>query len=437
MKYIIMCGGNYSWWKTQKHLIELNGEPLVARTIRLLRENGINDIAISTNKPELFERFGVEVIDTQKSFTLAEGKGYSGRWLSGFVPTEELVCYLFGDVIFSPNAIKTIINTPTNDIEFFASAPPFGLGYRKPYAEPFGFKVSNQKHFRESIEKALAWNGWRREPVSWELWQVIKGTKCNHIDYTNYTAINDYTCDIDHPSEIDKLGDLLDILRTEKELPKYLIHAVPKRMWYVKEYLIPSMIKQGIAEENIRIYNDENHDGNLVSCLKSFLTCEGDGGTWHLQDDILISKDFKEKTEKYNTGLICGFSSAMYDGANKGIGCVPIRDMWFSFPCIRIPNSYARECAKWVNDYIIGNPVYYDYWKNGVNDDWAFRTYLREFHSDEKGFNLAPNIVEHIDYLIGGGTGKKKRDVPCRSQYFNDLDLVEELKDALDYNKER
>ena len=52
---------------------------------------------------------------------------------------------------------------------------------------------------------------------------------------------------------------------------KYLIHAMPKRMWYVEKYLIPSMIEQGIAKENIRVYNDEKGEGNLRACLNAFL----------------------------------------------------------------------------------------------------------------------------------------------------------------------
>ena len=45
MKYIIMCGGPRSY----KPLRVINNETIVERTIRLLRENGITDIAISTN----------------------------------------------------------------------------------------------------------------------------------------------------------------------------------------------------------------------------------------------------------------------------------------------------------------------------------------------------------------------------------------------------
>ena len=39
MKYILMCGGNYKdKFEIPKQLLEVNGEKLVERTIRLLKE---------------------------------------------------------------------------------------------------------------------------------------------------------------------------------------------------------------------------------------------------------------------------------------------------------------------------------------------------------------------------------------------------------------
>ena len=210
-------------------------------------------------------------------------------------------------------------------------------------------------------------------------------------------------------------------------MAKYLIHAVPRRMWYVEGYLIPSMLAQGIREGDIRVYNDEKHEGNLRACMNAFASCEGSGGTWHLQDDVCICKDFRIITEAVDFGLICGFSSKMYDGEGK-IGLVDRKDMWFSFPCIRIPNEYARDCADWVNKYIIGNPIYRDFWANGKNDDWAFRAYLKEFYTYVHAMNIAPNLVDHVDYLVGGGTGDKPREEQVRAQYWKDYDVVEELE---------
>ena len=41
MKYIIMCGGDYRNFTQPKQLFKINGEPIVTRTMRLLRECGI------------------------------------------------------------------------------------------------------------------------------------------------------------------------------------------------------------------------------------------------------------------------------------------------------------------------------------------------------------------------------------------------------------
>lgn len=196
MKYIIMCGGTYTRWEIPKHLSIVNGEQVIARTIRLLKENGVSDIYLSTNNP-IFEQFGLPLLHHKNT------SGEGGMWIEGFYPTDEEVCYIFGDVVFSPEAIKTIVNTDTDDIEFFASAPPFAENYIKPYAEPFAFKVKNQTHFRQSLVRVRELKDqFKREPIAWEVWEVIKGTPINKIDYTNFTVINDYTCDIDNKRDI-------------------------------------------------------------------------------------------------------------------------------------------------------------------------------------------------------------------------------------------
>lgn len=204
MKYIIMCGGAYKQWQTPRHLTEINGEPVVARTIRLLRENGIEDIAISSGNP-VFEQFGVPVLKHENDFVVYAPWQMTGYWCDAFYPTDEPVCYIFGDVVFSPEAIKTIVETETDDIEFFASAPPFAPGYPKKYAEPFALKVVNTGHLKRAIEltKQCADQGrFKRRPIMWELWQVIQGSTLNHIDYSSYVVINDYTCDIDDPKDL-------------------------------------------------------------------------------------------------------------------------------------------------------------------------------------------------------------------------------------------
>ena len=211
MRYIIMCGGRYNDWITPRQMTKIRGEPVVMRTIRLLKECGVDDIAISTNDGR-FLGCGVPVLDFQNNFTVVCGKTL-GAWVEAFYPTEKPTCYILGDVVFSPEAIRTIVETETDGIMFFASSPPFPRnGYIKNHAEPFAFKVNDQKRFRAAIDyvKANIDTGvFCRHPIAWELWQVINGWDVNEIDFDSYTAINDYTCDIDTEEDALKIEEVL------------------------------------------------------------------------------------------------------------------------------------------------------------------------------------------------------------------------------------
>ena len=203
MKYIILCGGVYDKWKEPKQLTKIHGEPIVQRTIRLLMESGARDIAISSNDTR-FEQFSVPVLHHNNPYHLKEGEDAKTPWLDAFYPMATPVCYIFGDVVFSPEAIKTIVETQTDSIQFFASAKPLPPIYPKRWAEPFAFKVEDTARFFEAIAKTkeLEKKGaYWRQPVSWELWQTIKGTPPGKIIYNNYKVINDYTCDVDTPED--------------------------------------------------------------------------------------------------------------------------------------------------------------------------------------------------------------------------------------------
>jgi hypothetical protein len=195
----------------------INGETLIERTVRLLRSNGVHkrDIVITANveladilnNPRYFEAPPAQVVIHANSYDVTSPNESTGYWTDCFLKTLEPATYLMGDVVFSPKAIKTIVKTRTKDIEFFASSPPFAPNYCKEWAEPFAFKVKDFWHLRQARLKTeqLAKEGaFKRVPIAWEFWQVVKGTELNRIDYTNYVAINDYTCDIDKPEDIFK-----------------------------------------------------------------------------------------------------------------------------------------------------------------------------------------------------------------------------------------
>lgn len=214
MKYIIMCGGSYTRWDRPRQLTEICGEPVVGRTIRLLRECGVEDIAISTHDRR-FEIFGVPLLEHENNF----GTNGAGSWVEAFYPTEEPACYIMGDVVFSPDGIKTIVETKTDGVQFFASCPPFSNMYIKQYGEPFAFKVSDQRKFRDAISFVMANERtgiFSRRPIAWELWNVLNGYEpVNMVHYRDYVAINDYTCDIDSKDDAEALEKIIRSLEEE------------------------------------------------------------------------------------------------------------------------------------------------------------------------------------------------------------------------------
>lgn len=212
----------------------------------------------------------------------------------------------------------------------------------------------------------------------------------------------------------------------------YMIHAVPSRLWYVEEFLIPSIQAQGIPRVDIRVWLDDRGRGNLYSFLDSCDSVKSErGGTWHLQDDVVISRDFVDKTATYNEGVVCGFFCSSF-GNNFTPGEQPPENMWYSFPCIRIPNNLAGEFVDWFDTYACLMKMYIKQVKENKHDDFLWREFMVTKHGNLQVMNLSPNIVDHVDYLVGGTIINKARDVKStRSSKWDDENLVKELELAI------
>lgn len=206
MKYVILADSdNVEPFVTPRQLTVINGETLIGRTVRLLKENGVKDILI-TSHDKRFDNLGAKRYEPLfNDYKPKEGKGY---WLSAF-PIElinEPITFLLGDCYYSEKAIKKIVETKTNSIMYFCSYQNKDERYIKHHDEPFGFKIIDTELFKNHIslvkeakDKGLC----RREPIAWELYRSINGLDINkHIMTDNYIAINDESCDIDVLSDI-------------------------------------------------------------------------------------------------------------------------------------------------------------------------------------------------------------------------------------------
>lgn len=213
---------------------------------------------------------------------------------------------------------------------------------------------------------------------------------------------------------------------------RILVHGCLKREKYIFEHLIPSLKAQGL--DDVRVWMDIAHDGNLKSTLNSFRACGMlDGGTWHLQDDVIISSDFAEIAREYDDGLVCGFANAEWEGDRiTRTGKRPVSHMWFSFQCLRVPNWLAGEFYEWYYTKAVNDPEFAQYINLDGYDDYFFRKFVTKEHPELESYNLNPNMVDHIDYLLGGtAIGIRKDGKPHRSAYWKDEKLIEDLKSIL------
>lgn len=211
MKYVILSDSdNIEPFTTPRQLIEINGEPLVKRTIRLLKENGIKDVII-TSHDKRFDNLGATRYEPK--FNEYRPKLRLGYWLDAF-PKElliEPITFLLGDVYYSEKAIKTIIEQENDSVLYFCTYKNKCLRYIKHHDEPLAFKVNDCNLFLEHINKLkkLKDEGkTKREPIAWELYRSINNIDVfTHIITTNCVIINDETCDIDKLEDIELLNE--------------------------------------------------------------------------------------------------------------------------------------------------------------------------------------------------------------------------------------
>ena len=205
----------------------------------------------------------------------------------------------------------------------------------------------------------------------------------------------------------------------------YMIHTCPQRLDYVQGILVPDMMEQGIHRDNIIVTLDDEHKGNLKAFLSALETLPETGFTWHLQDDVVVCSEFAKVTEKeYSQDIICGYCCLADHGAT---GEVAAGAAWYSFQCIGYSNEIAKEFLTWFEEK--GKQQYAEWVSYNKFDDSIFHEFIRG--KNYRAYNVRPNLVEHIDYLIGGSIVNEGREWESHSTYWTEPERVEDVKRRL------
>lgn len=206
-----MAGGSSERWGNYlglpKHLVPIDGEALLHRTVRLLRANGIEDILVVGP----FEICGVK-----SARLIGYPEAVDGRLATAcfWNPSGQTIV-LMGDAYYSDEATRTIVGHSERDHHLFARFTPSHLT-GKPWPEIFANSFWPEHHAAHegslSAVHAMLEQGELERAGLWEAYLLDHGRLHDGIDAAtgsvcncgDATEIDDWTEDFDYPEDYDR-----------------------------------------------------------------------------------------------------------------------------------------------------------------------------------------------------------------------------------------
>lgn len=222
MRAVIMAGGDGSRWGnylgTTKHLLTIEGERLVERTVRQLVERGVDDIIV-LGTPDVLEAFAagatpaVAVAPRYVGLDIDKFRSTVEHWLVNDDP-ERVTFVLYGDVWFSDAGLDRLLDVDElGDVRPFDFVGRFGPSELTgtPYGELFGLRLTRYGYglVDEAIGhvRALLAQDALPRGGGWELYRAATGARLvaellEHVDRGAFVEVDDFTDDFDYPADL-------------------------------------------------------------------------------------------------------------------------------------------------------------------------------------------------------------------------------------------
>lgn len=176
---------------TSKHLASINGEPLIYRTIRLLRTVPGEDSEIIVTSHNAEYEF-----DGCARYEPKDNRYEIDRF------TEELICddmcFLYGDTYYTEDAIRAVMKTGTSNTLFF--------GTKKVIV---AVKIGDSGEFRlhKHWVRQKYVNGEIAECKGWQVYQSVTGQDLSGSPEIRerFVFIDDETADVNTPEDYETL----------------------------------------------------------------------------------------------------------------------------------------------------------------------------------------------------------------------------------------
>lgn len=188
MKYVIMADGKGTRWNNfneiPKHFIEIDGERIIDRCVRLLKENDSGCEIIITSHDPRYDIPGTTRYEPLNNILEID------RFTSELICDN--ICFMYGDTYYSENAIKTVTETPAEDILFFGNSKSI-----------MAVKVSDGDLFRMHVDRVrkLYLEGKLKTCKGWQVYQSFTGLAPDTIG-DNFVFIEDNSRDFNSPEDL-------------------------------------------------------------------------------------------------------------------------------------------------------------------------------------------------------------------------------------------
>ena len=199
MKIVICANGKGGRWNdylgVKKQMIPIDDEPLLHRTVRILKQLGASKIFISASNPD-FEVKGA------KRFTPKRN-----TWLIDQYPIEcitEPCLFILGDIYWTENALRTILTTTPERFAFFHTMNPVNQWEEEVAIKAVDYEAfrSGIKAYRQDLFKGLA-----NDLGGRELRMKLLGIPYSQYQKNDDMVVHlepDETCDFDWPEDYDR-----------------------------------------------------------------------------------------------------------------------------------------------------------------------------------------------------------------------------------------
>jgi len=213
VRALIIAAGDGTRWDDYlglpKHLAPVDGEPIIHRSIRLLRENHVQDVRVVTRD----ERYLAHGATLEPPVGFEDAGGGIKKFLDSshlWHPTERTLV-VYGDVFFTENAMRTITSFAGSDWTLFCRfgcSSCTGCTHQECFAQSF-LPEHHEEHMRALLAVAK-WHalGLIKRAGGWEHYYTMCGLKIAGLKRYRHedpgcrrVVIDDFTDDFDRPRD--------------------------------------------------------------------------------------------------------------------------------------------------------------------------------------------------------------------------------------------